>query len=157
MTDRISPTRMEWCIAARMHPTGAQFEGERRSPVVPVLEVMGDGVSLRGCTLPTEQLSNLILTIPPISMPNYRRVYRPGGSYFFTHVTCQRYPWLCTDIGRHALREAIVAVRQKHPFAMDAFVLLPDHFHCILTLPEEDADFPKSGVHFTQSVGPDRF
>jgi hypothetical protein len=50
---------------------------------------------------------------------------------------------VCTDIGRHALREAIVAVRRKHPFAIDAFVLLPDHFHCILTLPEADADFPK--------------
>jgi len=143
MTDGISPTRIEWCIAARMHPTGAQFEGEGRSPVDPVLEVMGYGASLRGCTLPTERLGTLTSTIPSISMPNYRRFYRPGGSYFFTHVTYQRYPWLCTDIGRHALREAIVAVRRKHPFAIDAFVLLPDHFHCILTLPEEDADFPK--------------
>jgi len=51
MTDGISPTRMEWCIAERMHPMGAQFEGEGRSPVDLVLEVMGDGGSLRGCTL----------------------------------------------------------------------------------------------------------
>ena len=59
--------------------------------------------------------------------------------YFFTHVTYQRHPWLSTDLGRKALREAIITVRQKHPFAIDAFVLLPDHFHCILTLPEKDA------------------
>ena len=88
-------------------------------------------------------MGTLIPTIPPIPMPNYRRLYRPGGSYFFTHVTYQRYPWLCTDIGRHVLREAIIAVHRKHPFAIDAFVLLPDHFHCIWTLPEGDADFPK--------------
>lgn len=76
-------------------------------------------------------------------MPNYRRLYRPGGSYFFTHVTYQRYPWLCTDIGRHALRTAIIAVRRKYPFTIDAFVLLPDHFHCIWTLPEGDTNFPQ--------------
>ncbi|WOD40932.1 REP-associated tyrosine transposase [Nodosilinea sp. E11] len=76
-------------------------------------------------------------------MPNYRRLYRPGGSYFFTHVTYQRYPWLCTDLGRQSLRQAIIAVRRKHPFAIDAFVLLPDHFHCIWTLPEGDCDYAK--------------
>ena len=69
-------------------------------------------------------------------MPNYRRLHLPGRSYFFTHVTYQRHPWLCTDLGRQALREAIITVRQKHPFVINAFVLLPDHFHCILTLPE---------------------
>jgi putative transposase len=76
-------------------------------------------------------------------MPEYRRLYRPGGSYFFTHVTYRRYPWLCSDIGRRALREALITVRRKYPFAIDAFVLLPDHFHCIWTMPEGDTDFPK--------------
>jgi putative transposase len=47
-------------------------------------------------------------------MPNYRRLHLPGRSYFFTHVTYQRHPWLCTDLGRQALREAIITVRQKH-------------------------------------------
>ena len=76
-------------------------------------------------------------------MPNYRRLYRPGGSYFFTHVTYQRYPWLCTDLGRQALRDAIIAVRRKYPSAMDAFVLLPDHLHCIWTLPDGDCNYAK--------------
>ncbi|MEY3298415.1 MAG: hypothetical protein RLZZ597_1675 [Cyanobacteriota bacterium] len=76
-------------------------------------------------------------------MSNYRRLYRGGGSYFFTHVTYQRYPWLCSDLGRQALREAITTIRAKYPFTMDAFVLLPDHFHCIWTLPEEDSDYAK--------------
>ena len=76
-------------------------------------------------------------------MPNYRRLYQPGGTYFFTHVTYQRYPWLCSTMGRQALRNAITTVRQKYPFTIDAFVLLPDHLHCIWTLPEKDTDFAK--------------
>ncbi len=31
-------------------------------------------------------------------------------------------------------------MRQKYPFTIDAFVLLPDHFHCLWTLPEGDSD-----------------
>jgi putative transposase len=32
---------------------------------------------------------------------------------------------------------------ERHPFKIDAFVLLPDHLHCIWTLPHEDRDFSK--------------
>ena len=39
------------------------------------------------------------------------------------------------------LRDAVRVVRQKRPFAIDAIVILPDHVHCIWTLPEDDADF----------------
>jgi putative transposase len=75
------------------------------------------------------------------SMSNYKRLFVPGGTYFITQVTYQREPWLCSEIGRKALREAIKKVQQKYPFAIDAFVLLPEHFHCIWTLPPEDQDF----------------
>ena len=40
-------------------------------------------------------------------MANYRRLFVPGATYFFTQVTYQRIPWLCTDISRQILREAI--------------------------------------------------
>nr|WP_228036599.1 transposase [Dolichospermum flos-aquae] len=30
---------------------------------------------------------------------------------------------------------------QKHPFIIDAVVILPDHLHCIWTLPKNDHDF----------------
>jgi len=40
-----------------------------------------------------------------------------------------------------ALREALLAVKRAHPFTIDAFVLLPDHLHCLWTLPEGDADY----------------
>ncbi|NES20499.1 MAG: transposase, partial [Symploca sp. SIO3E6] len=74
-------------------------------------------------------------------MPNYRRAKLPGGTYFLTQVTHERQPWLLGKIGREALRTAIVQVRQKYPFTIDAFVLLPEHFHCLWTLPEGDSDF----------------
>lgn len=32
---------------------------------------------------------------------------------------------------------------EKHPFKIDAFVLLPDHLHCMWTLPEDDRGFSK--------------
>ena len=30
---------------------------------------------------------------------------------------------------------------KKHPFNVDAMVLLPDHLHCLWTLPDNDQDF----------------
>jgi putative transposase len=39
------------------------------------------------------------------------------------------------------LRHAFKDVRHRHPFAIDAIVVLPDHLHTIWTLPEGDADF----------------
>ena len=74
-------------------------------------------------------------------MPNYRRPNISGGTYFITQVTYQRETWLCGEVGRKALREAIERVKEKHPFSIDAFVLLPEHFHCLWTLPPNDGDF----------------
>lgn len=74
-------------------------------------------------------------------MPNYRRLKVAGSTYFFTQVTHQRQPWLCSEIARATLREAIIQVKQKHPFTIDALVLLPDHIHCLWTLPESDSDY----------------
>ena len=33
-------------------------------------------------------------------------------------------------------------MRARAPFHIDAWVVLPDHMHCLWTLPEGDADFP---------------
>jgi putative transposase len=74
-------------------------------------------------------------------MSNYRRNYVPGGTYFFTAVTHERRPLFDGDHPRSLLRAAIQAVRSKRPFDIVATVLLPDHFHCVWTLPEGDADY----------------
>ena len=57
-------------------------------------------------------------------MPNYRRANVIGGTYFITQVTYQREPWLCREVGRKSLREAIHKVRAKYPFSIDAGVYL---------------------------------
>ncbi len=74
-------------------------------------------------------------------MPNYRRDRTPGATYFFTVVTYQRRPWLCHPSARRVLREAVRKVQASRPFRIDAWVLLPDHLHCIWTLPEGDCDY----------------
>ncbi len=74
-------------------------------------------------------------------MPQYRRAWIPGGTFFFTLVTQHRKPWLIEEPARNALRKAIEHVRCRRPFEIDAWVLLPEHLHCIWTLPEGDADF----------------
>lgn len=74
-------------------------------------------------------------------MSNYRRANTKGGTYFFTVVTYRRQRYLCDERVRYALREGIKATRATHPFTIDAWVLLPDHLHCIWTLPTGDADF----------------
>ena len=74
-------------------------------------------------------------------MPDYRRSIAPGGTFFFTVVSRWRRPILCHPAIRASLREAITVVRDAHPFAIDGWVLLPDHLHCVWTLPEGDGDF----------------
>lgn len=73
-------------------------------------------------------------------MPDYLRV-RTGSVFFFTLVSYQRRPILCHPTIRNALRRAIEDVRQTRPFAIDGWVLMPDHLHCIWTLPEGDTDY----------------
>jgi putative transposase len=76
-------------------------------------------------------------------MPNFRRRFRPGGTYFFTQVTDGRSPFLTSDLARRLLRDAIDQTRRRWPFEIDAWVLLPDHTHSIWTLPDEDADYSR--------------
>lgn len=55
---------------------------------------------------------------------------------FFTLVSYQRQAILTRDDVRLALRQAVLAVREKYPFEIMAWVLLPDHLHTIWRLPE---------------------
>ena len=73
-------------------------------------------------------------------MSRFRRARVPGASYFFTVVLADRRSDLLT---RHVdlLRETVRVTRLRHPFHIDAWVTLPDHLHCIWTLPEGDANF----------------
>lgn len=74
-------------------------------------------------------------------MSNYRRIPVAGATFFFTVVTYQRRPILLKPDIRTALREAIRETRRLRFFAIDVWVLLPDHMHCLWTLPPDDGDF----------------
>ena len=74
-------------------------------------------------------------------MPDYRRVIIPGGTFFFTLVTFDRKPILTTEFSRHILRQAWKQVQRSYPFIVEAICLLPEHLHCIWTLPENDGDY----------------
>ena len=67
-------------------------------------------------------------------MANYRRA-REGHTYFFTVVTYRRQSILGLDESRSILREVIIEVRERYPFTVEAWVLLPEHLHCIWQLP----------------------
>jgi putative transposase len=74
-------------------------------------------------------------------MPDYRRNRVSGGTFFFTVNLLDRRSNLLV---RHidALRAVVQRVRARTPFHIDAWVVLPDHMHCLWTLPQGDADFP---------------
>ncbi|MEN8132461.1 MAG: transposase [Pseudomonadota bacterium] len=73
-------------------------------------------------------------------MPDYRRNRLPGGTYFFTVNLLDRNSDLLMRYIEE-LREAVRQVRRSRPFYIDAWVVLPEHMHCIWTLPEDDADY----------------
>jgi putative transposase len=74
-------------------------------------------------------------------MPTYRRLLVPGGTYFLTLAPrtarrCSRNP-----TARQLLRGAVADCRRRRPFDLEAAVLLDDHLHFLITLPQGDADF----------------
>jgi putative transposase len=67
----------------------------------------------------------------------------PAGRQLFFYRDAGRPTFDGPDIDHvGALRAAFRATRQERPFSVDAIVILPDHLHAVLTLPEGDADFP---------------
>jgi putative transposase len=71
----------------------------------------------------------------------YRRAFLPGGAFFFTVVTAERKPLFAQQKQVATLRSAFRAVQLQRPFILEAAVVLPDHLHCVWTLPPGDADF----------------
>ncbi len=70
----------------------------------------------------------------------YRRAGIPGASYFFPVNLAERSRTLLVDRA-DVLRAVTREVRSRHPFRIDAMVVLPDHLHAIWTLPKNDKDF----------------
>lgn len=75
-------------------------------------------------------------------MSDYRRWFVAGGTYFFTLVTCHRYPFFRDSMARDFLAMAIRRTKTSQPFDLPAIVLLHDHLHYLVTLPQGDSDYP---------------
>ncbi|MGB9429352.1 MAG: transposase [Gammaproteobacteria bacterium] len=72
----------------------------------------------------------------------YRRARIKGGTYFFTVNLADRRATYLTDY-IEMLHASIEMVRNRHPFNIDAMVVLPDHLHAIWTLAPNDDDYPR--------------
>ena len=73
------------------------------------------------------------------SMARYKRIFLDGYSYFLTVVTHRRLPILIENI--ELLREGFRESKHYYSYRIDAIVVLPDHFHIIIT-PEKSTDYP---------------
>ena len=74
-------------------------------------------------------------------MPDYRRAWHPGGTYFFTVNLLERHGNDLLTRHIELLRDTVRLVRHRHPFVIHGWVVLPDHLHCVIELPPGDADF----------------
>ena len=74
-------------------------------------------------------------------MPNYRRLFVPGGTYALTlALKDRRSDLLVRHIG--TLRASWQDVLRTQPFETVAAVVMSDHLHLVMTLPEGCDDFP---------------
>jgi len=74
-------------------------------------------------------------------MPNYRRTRVEGGCFFFTINLLERSNNKLLIQNIDLLRNVVDRVRKKYPFYINGWVVLPDHMHCIWTLPAHDTDY----------------
>jgi len=89
-------------------------------------------------------------------MTEYRRFQHPGVTWFFTVNLAERRNNHLLVNRIDALRAAFADVKRRHPFNIDAVVILPDHLHCIWTLPEGNSDFSSRWglikAHFSRQI-----
>ena len=76
-------------------------------------------------------------------MPEYRRVYKTAGTFFFTIVTDHRRKLFADSENVARLRAAIRSVKDDWPFEFVAGVILLEHAHFIWTMPDGDCDYSK--------------
>ena len=74
-------------------------------------------------------------------MTEYRRTWHPGATWFFTVNLAERRGNRLLVERIDVLRTAFRNVRARHPFHIEAIVVLPDHLHCVWTLGPGDTDF----------------
>lgn len=88
-------------------------------------------------------------------MSDYRRFRVKGGIYFITLVTHKRRTLFKDSVRLRQLKLSFNQIRLTYPFTLCGWVVLPDHMHFIMRLPNEDDDFSKRvrliKSHFSKS------
>jgi putative transposase len=69
-------------------------------------------------------------------MPDYRRAHVSGGAISSPAPPIGRRTFLTDADVRYVPPKAIGTLRLPHPFVIEAWVLLPDHMHTLLDMPE---------------------
>lgn len=85
----------------------------------------------------------------------YRRARIKGGVYFFTGNLTDRSATLLTD-NITILRSVFRKVKSRHPFVIEAMVVLPEHLHTIWRLPQGDDDYPSRRLPPSERLCPSR-
>lgn len=70
-------------------------------------------------------------------MTAYRRDRTPGACWFFTLNLADRQQSLLAE-QISLLRFSFRTAMQRHPWRIDAIVILPNHLHALCTLPPGD-------------------
>ena len=71
----------------------------------------------------------------------YRRTKHPGGIYFFTlNLKNRNSNLLIQEIAY--LRLAFKKTKIKYPFNILGIVILPEHLHMLMKLPNQDIEYP---------------
>jgi putative transposase len=73
-------------------------------------------------------------------VPKYFRPKVNGATVFFTVVLAHRGRDLLVRYF-DVMQQAVRVTQAERPFEIDAWVILPDHFHCVWTLPKGDAEY----------------
>lgn len=77
-------------------------------------------------------------------MPNYLRPKWTGARVFFTVCLAVRGDdTLVREVA--ALRRAVAETKAERPFGIEAWVVLPDHLHCVWQMPEGTGAFRQDG------------
>ena len=73
-------------------------------------------------------------------MAPYLRPRIPAATVFFTVCIAEPGSRLLVE-EIDILRDAVRVTRERRPFVIDAWVVLPDHMHAVWTLPEGDTNY----------------
>lgn len=90
-------------------------------------------------------------------MRQYIRDNTKGGCYFLTFALADRRSQLLITHIDH-FRKAYAATLKRHPFHLDAMVVLPDHVHIMITLPADSSNYSvivaSIKSHFSRQIKP---